>query len=199
MILSLIIYGKTLKWSQHFPELLLMWSLNKMAYFSAEKADSEYVGHWFCQVWLISRFALWACVERWVDFSNTSSWNIPKNSGGGGRHSYIIEDMDVRQGFSNHYPFADKNFGKILDPLQTNGGTFSKIYTVFPRFTPLLELVPLLGLAPPPPPIRLQILISAPVRVSISPWDKRLFQISLNVDQKDGEPQLFSINWQVNH
>ena len=56
---------------------------------------------------------------------------FPKTrGGGGGRHSYIIEDMDVRQGFSNHYPFADENFGKILDRLQTNGGTFSKIYTV---------------------------------------------------------------------
>ena len=43
--------------------------------------------------------------------------------------------MDVSQGFSNHYPFADQNFGNILDPLQTNGGTFSKIYTVFPQFT----------------------------------------------------------------
>ena len=59
---------------------------------------------------------------------------FPKTRGGG--HSYVIKDMDdVRQGFSNHYPFPDKNFGKILDPLQTNGGTFSKIYTVFPRFT----------------------------------------------------------------
>ena len=41
----------------------------------------------------------------------------------------------MSQGFSNHYPFADQNFGNILDPLQTNGETFSKIYTVFPRFT----------------------------------------------------------------
>ena len=57
---------------------------------------------------------------------------FPKTRGG---DSYIIEDMDVRQGFSNHYPLADQNFSKILDPLQTNGGTFSKIYTVFPRFT----------------------------------------------------------------
>ena len=49
---------------------------------------------------------------------------------GGGGHSYIIENMDMRQGFSNHYPFADQNFGKILDPLQTHGRTFSKIYTL---------------------------------------------------------------------
>ena len=54
---------------------------------------------------------------------------FPKTSGGGG-HSYIIEDMDVRQGFSNHYLFAGQNSGKILGPLQTNGGTFSKIYTL---------------------------------------------------------------------
>ena len=58
-----------------------------------------------------------------------------RGGGGGGEHSYIIEDTDVRQGVSNHYPFADQNFSNILDPLQTNGGTFSKIYTVFRRFT----------------------------------------------------------------
>ena len=51
---------------------------------------------------------------------------FPKTRGGG--HSHIIQDMDVRQRFSNHYPFADQNFGNSLDPLQTNGGTFSKIY-----------------------------------------------------------------------
>ena len=70
---------------------------------------------------------------------------FPKTRGGG--HSYIIEDMDVSQGFSNNYPFADQNFGNILDPLQTNGGTFSKIYTVFPRFT-----APARFSTPPPPP-----------------------------------------------
>ena len=43
-------------------------------------------------------------------------------------------------------------------------------------------LAPLLGLAPS---IRLQILIRAP------PSDKRLLQISLDVDQKDGDPELF--------
>ena len=98
----------------------------------------------------------------------------------------------MRQGFSNHYPFPDQNFGKILDPLQTNGGTFSKIYTVFPRFT-----APARVSAPArfsPPLIRLHILISAPVRVSVPPSDKRLLQISLNFDQKDGEPELFLIN-----
>ena len=54
-----------------------------------------------------------------------------------------------------------------------------------------LGLAPLLGLAPPPPPIRLQILISAPVRVSAPPSDKHPLQISLNFDRKDGEPELF--------
>ena len=49
-------------------------------------------------------------------------------------------------------------------------------------------LAPLLGLAPP---IRLQIFISTPVRVSASSSDKRLLQISLDFDQKDGEPELF--------
>ena len=53
---------------------------------------------------------------------------FPKTRGG---HSYIIEDMDVRQGFSNHYPFADK-WRKYI-----------------PYF---LGLAPLLGLVPPPPP-----------------------------------------------
>ena len=120
---------------------------------------------------------------------------FPKTRGGG--HSYIIEDMDVRQGSSNHYPFADQNFCKILDPLQTNDGTFSKIYTVFPRFT-----APVRVSAPArfsTPPIRLQILISAPVRVSVPPSDKRLLQIDLDFDQKDGVPELFLINWKVNH
>ena len=116
---------------------------------------------------------------------------FPKNQGGG--HSHIIEDMDVPQEFSNHYLFADQNFGKILDPLQTNGGTFSKIYTVFPRFTASARVSAPAQFSTPPP-IRLQILISTPVRVSVPPSDKRLLQISLNVDQKDGEPELFLIN-----
>ena len=51
-----------------------------------------------------------------------------------------------------------------------------------------LCLAPLLGLAPP---IRLQILISALVRVSAPPSDKRPLQISLDFDQKDGEPEPF--------
>ena len=69
---------------------------------------------------------------------------FPKTRGEGGTN--IVEDMDVRQGFSYHYPFADQNFGKSLDPLQTNGGTFSKIYTVFPRFTAHARF------STPPPP-----------------------------------------------
>ena len=47
---------------------------------------------------------------------------LPKTREGG--HSYIMAEMDVRQAFE------DQNFGKILDPLQTNGGKFSKIYTL---------------------------------------------------------------------
>ena len=58
----------------------------------------------------------------------------------------------------------------------------------FLGLAPQLELAPLLGLAPP---IRLQILISAPVRVSAPPSDKCPLQISLDFDQKDGEPELF--------
>ena len=42
------------------------------------------------------------------------------------------------------------------------------------------------------PLIRLQILISAPVRVSTPPPSgKRPLQIILDFDQKDGEPELF--------
>ena len=60
--------------------------------------------------------------------------------------------------------------------------------TVFLRFS-----APARDSAPPrfSTPIRLQILISAPVRVSAPPSDKRPFQISLDFDQKDGEPELF--------
>ena len=76
---------------------------------------------------------------------------FPKLGGGG---SYIIEDMDVHQGFSNHCPFADQNFGNILDPFRQMVEHFQKYIPYF------LGLLPLLGLAPP---IRLQILISAPV------------------------------------
>ena len=47
----------------------------------------------------------------------------------------------------------------------------------------------------PPPPIRLQILISAPVRATAPPSDKSPLQISLDFDQIsppwDGEPELF--------
>ena len=87
---------------------------------------------------------------------------------------------------------------QTITPLQTNGGTFSKIYTVFPRFTaPARVSIPAWFSTPCPlhaPSIRLQILISAPVQVSVPPSDKGLLQISLNVDQKDGEPELFLIN-----
>ena len=51
------------------------------------------------------------------------------------------------------------------------------------RSTIFVGLPYFLGLAPP---IKLQILISAPVRVSALP-----LQISLDFDQKDGEPELF--------
>ena len=108
---------------------------------------------------------------------------FPKTRGGG--HFYIIEDMDVRQGFSDHYPFADQNFGKVLDPLQTNGGTFSKIYTVFPRFTaPDRVSVP----------ARFSTHKTSNFELAPPPSDKRLIQISFNFDQKDEEPELFLIN-----
>ena len=42
-----------------------------------------------------------------------------------GVHSHIVEDMDVGRDFQI-LTFADKAFGKILDPLQTNGLKFSK-------------------------------------------------------------------------
>ena len=83
---------------------------------------------------------------------------FPKTRGWG--HSYIIEDMDVRQGFSNHYSFADQNFGKVWTLGRQMVEHFRKYMSYFLGLPPLLELAPLLGLAPP---IRLQILISAPV------------------------------------
>ena len=52
----------------------------------------------------------------------------------------------------------------------------------------MLELALLLGLAPP---IRLQTLISTPVRVSAPPSDKHPLQISLDFNHKDGKPELF--------
>ena len=48
---------------------------------------------------------------------------------GGGGHSYIMDSMDV-SGTFKPLPFADQNFDQILDPLQKNGGKFSKIYTL---------------------------------------------------------------------
>ena len=54
--------------------------------------------------------------------------------------------------------------------------------TVFPRFSAPARFSA---------PVRLQVLISAPVRVSAHPSDKRPLQISLDFDQKDGEPELF--------
>ena len=57
-----------------------------------------------------------------------------------------------------------------------------KTHTVFPRFSAPAQVSA---------PIRLQILISAPVRVSTPPSDKRPLHISLDFDQKDGEPELF--------
>ena len=75
---------------------------------------------------------------------------FPKTRGGG--HSYIIEDMDVRQGFSNHYPFADENFGKIMVLCRQMAEHFRKYIPYFLDLVSLLVLAPLLGLAPPPPP-----------------------------------------------
>ena len=57
-----------------------------------------------------------------------------------------------------------------------------KVHTVLPQFS---------AHARSSAPIRLQILITAPVRVSAPPSDKRPLQISLDFDQKDGEPELF--------
>ena len=40
-------------------------------------------------------------------------YSFESESRGGGRgHSYIIKDMDVRQGLSSPLPFADQNFDK---------------------------------------------------------------------------------------
>ena len=66
------------------------------------------------------------CLKDEFTFQIPALEIFPKTRGGG--HSSIIEDMDVRQGFSNHYPFADK-WRKYI-----------------PYF---LGLAPLLGLVPP--------------------------------------------------
>ena len=69
---------------------------------------------------------------------------FPKTRGGG--HSYIIEDMDVSQGFSNHYPFADQNSSATFWTL------CRQMVEHFRKYIPyFLGLPPLLGLAPPPP------------------------------------------------
>ena len=51
---------------------------------------------------------------------------IKYRPGEGRGHSYIMDDMDECQGLSNPYPLQTK----ILDLLQTNGGKFSRIYTL---------------------------------------------------------------------
>ena len=72
---------------------------------------------------------------------------------------------------------------------KTKGGVLHTAFVpYFLGLAPLLESAPLLGSAPP---IRLQILTSAPVRVGAPPSDKRPLQISFDFDQKDGEPELF--------
>ena len=66
--------------------------------------------------------------------------------------------------------------------------------TVFPRLNaPVRVGAPARFSAspPPPPPHKTSNLISATVRVSAPSSDKRLLQISLDFDQKDGEPELF--------
>ena len=66
--------------------------------------------------------------ESWKMEKFVVSYESSNFTGGGGGegHSYIIEDMDVRQGLSNPYPLQTK----ILDPFQTNDGKFSKVYTL---------------------------------------------------------------------
>ena len=84
----------------------------------------------------------------------------------------------------------DKPIDPILSFLEGADRAFRKCILLPPTSCIVLELwLPyFLGLAPP---IRLQILISAPVRVSAPPSDKRPVQISLDFDQKDGEPELY--------
>ena len=60
--------------------------------------------------------------------------------------------------------------------------------TVFPRFSTSAQVS---APAQFSAPTRLQILISTPVQVYAPPLDKRPLQISLDSDQKDGEPELF--------
>ena len=60
---------------------------------------------------------------------------FPKIREGG--HSYIIEDMDVSQGFSNHYPFADQNFGNLFGPFADKWwNIFENIYRISSVYRP---------------------------------------------------------------
>ena len=81
-------------------------------------AGSDLSPGWLCEVVLKDEYT----------FQIPALEIFPKTGEGG--HSYIIADMDVRSGIFKPLPFADQNFGKILDPLQTNGGKFSKMYTL---------------------------------------------------------------------
>ena len=83
-----------------------------MAYFSAEKADSEYV-------WGMSGIDFAMSKDEFT-FQIPALETSPKTRGALGCASGVFKPL----------PFADQNFGKSLDSLQTNGGKFSKIYTL---------------------------------------------------------------------
>ena len=95
---------------------------------------------------------------------------------------YILQPTRV----TDHSATVINNIFSNINDYETYSGNITTLVTDhFAEF-----LIPyFLGLVPP---VRLQILISAPVRVSAPPSDKRLLQISLDFDQKDGEPELFS-------
>ena len=78
---------------------------------------------------------------------------FPKTRGGGGALLYN-RGYGCASRIFKPLPLCRPKFRQHFGPFQTNGGTFSKIYTVFPRFTAPARFST---------PIRLQILISAPV------------------------------------
>ena len=103
-----------------------------MAYFLAEKADSEYVGRMsgidFARSDLSPDLLCELVLKDEFTFQiGTCSRNIPKNPRGALLYN---RGYGCASGIFKPLPFADQNFGKILDPLQTNGGKVSKIYTL---------------------------------------------------------------------
>ena len=100
-----------------------------MAYFSAEKRTRNISGTDFARSDLSPGLLCEFVLKGEFTFEIPVLEISPKTGGG---HSYIIEDMNVRQGLTNPYPLQTKISAKFwtLVDMQTNGGKFSEIYTL---------------------------------------------------------------------